>query len=270
MNKELHLFWGDQHVPYEDKWATVLVLDFIWRYEPGTIHLLGDLSDCYTVSKHRQDPARKQSLWHELTQTTDLLAKIREVASPRCEVHLSEGNHESRLRRFVWDKVPELSGLVDYPTAVGLADWRIHWHPETRPYKVGPLLVTHGKTVRKHSAYTARCEMERFNCPVIHGHTHRMGAHYRTPVNGHIIAGWENGCTCLIDPDLHPYTDLNWQQGFSVAQFRKGYFQMEQVLIHGRGPDAGYIFHGKWHGIPARYRTNPWPASYMALEKGKS
>lgn len=267
MNKELHLFWGDNHIPVQDRWVQALVLDFIRRYEPGTIHLLGDFSDCYDVSKHLKDPARANQFDAELDEARSVLTEIRDLA-PRAALEFSEGNHENRIPRFCRTHCPQLEKSVEYPKLMGMKDLRVNWHPATRPYKMGSLLVTHGNLIRKHSAYTAKCVLERFGTPVIHGHTHRMGSHYRTPINGKVQAAWENGCTCLIDPDLHPYTDLNWQQGFSVAQFRNSFFQMEQVLIHGRGPDAGYIFHGNWHGIPARLRTQPWPTSYMALEKG--
>lgn len=251
MNDELHLFLGDQHIPYHDRDCEQLTLGFIEKYKPGTIHLLGDLVDFYGISSHLRDPQRKTTVQADADAAFDYLSAIRSAA-PKAQIHLSEGNHEFRLQRYLWGHAPELSDLraLRVPTLLRLADLGLKWHPESAPYKQGHLWVKHGNRLSSHSAYTARLELERVGASVIIGHTHRAGVHYKTQFDGTIV-GLENACLCKIDPSVHRYTHgpPNWQLAFTVAQFIGPRFAAQQVSILGKGKKAGYIFRGEWHGL---------------------
>ena len=255
LNHELHIFLGCQHVPYEDPWATALVQGFLRAYHPGTVHLLGDLIDAYQISKHSRDPSRRIHLQEEFDRAYEYTEGIRTILGPEAVIHLSEGNHEWRLPALIWSQAPALECLrsvrAGVPGQLRLSELDVKWHPITTPYRQGHLWIKHGTRISPHSAYTARMEMERAGGCIIHSHTHRLGAHYKTQYDG-IIGGFENGCLCLIDPRIHQWTKglPNWQNGFSVAQFFGKKFQLEQVLLLGSGASMGYIFHGRWHGIP--------------------
>lgn len=256
LNEELHLVISDTHIPFEDPSITELILGFVERYRPGTIHHLGDLLDFYQLSFHLRDPNLRTPLLDDLQRGYDYLLNLRTAAGTDATIHLTEGNHEYRLHRQICAHADELGTLPElHPdkiigTHLGLHGLGIKWHNYTTPYAVGPLWFKHGSRLAPHSAYTARLELERTGASVIFGHTHRLGVHYKTQQMGMILA-MENGCTCLIDPRVHKYTNgiPNWQHGFTVIQFLHGEFQAEQVSILRQKKNPGYIFHGQWHSL---------------------
>lgn len=243
----LQLFIGDHHVPFHDPVAWDLIVQWVKDYRPEVIHHLGDFLDCYQLSSHDRDPELITNFRDDCELGHTLLSELRE-ASPGSKFHLSEGNHEDRLPRYLKRKAPELFDTV--PSALRLSSLDIQWHPQTHPYQTGKLWVKHGTCIRKHSGYTAKEELLRCGDNVIHGHTHRLGSHYWSDYNRTICA-WENGCLCKIDPAVHQYTKgpPNWQQGFSIGTFHRGLFQLEQVIIltNQSSKEKGFLFNGKWY-----------------------
>ena len=80
--------------------------------------------------------------------------------------------------------------------------------------------------------------MDKFGCNVIHGHTHRLGAHYHRTY-GDMMGAWENGCLCTLDPEYVVKPD--WQNGWSVVWFNGARFHVEQICV----VDKQYVYHGK-------------------------
>ena len=108
----------------------------------------------------------------------------------------------------------------------------------------GRLLIRHGEVVRKHSAYTARAELEReFHAiSVMTGHTHRGGSHYVTTRAG-LRQAHECFCLCRLDP---PYLqNPNWQQGIVLATVVDTDVSFEQVLVSGIGNACRAFWRGK-------------------------
>lgn len=234
---EMHLVLSDQHIPYQDRGVESLTLDFIREHKPDAIHLLGDVLDFYTLSRFDKDPARSGQLQDDLDQGCDYINRIRRHT--RAPLIWSEGNHENRLRRYLWGTAPALAGLrsLRFEDLLRLAEFKINWAPAMKPYKVGKLLFTHGELVRKWSGMTAKGHYEKYGCSVIHGHTHRLGSFYHsTYENSH--GAWENGCLCELSPEYMVSPD--WQNGWSVVWFYGDYFHVEQVCVSG----GQYVYHG--------------------------
>ncbi len=101
----------DTHVPYHDKLAWKEVLRCIKALEPNGIVIIGDFADFYAVSSHSRDPIRKRFLLEEVAEVNKALDQIPTGPS----VCFIEGNHEDRLRRYLWDKAPELFGMINFP-----------------------------------------------------------------------------------------------------------------------------------------------------------
>ena len=242
MRHQRILVGGDVHIPYHDPEATACFLRAISVIKPSVIHLIGDIVDFYAVSDHLRDPDRLLSLQDELDQAAAFLQAVRKVAGPHVSIVFHEGNHEDRLRRMLSRKAGELSCLrcLSLPALLGLAEHDMILRPALKPYSIArQLLVTHGTLVRCHSAYTAKGMLERFGCSVLHGHTHRLGSHYKT-VFRKTMAAFENGCLCSLNANpSNSYTKgmPNWQQGFSVihlwspAKTTRWHLDVEQVPI---------------------------------------
>lgn len=229
---------NDQHFPFQDPVAISLSTEFIRSSKPDAIDVLGDLLDFYGLSRFDKDPGRTGSLQEEIDEAGEYLAELRRAA-PRAEIRYSLGNHENRLQKYIWQNSAELASLktLSLPSLLSLDKLKIQCHDDLHPYHVGPLLFVHGTMARKHSGASAKAHYDRFGCPVIHGHCHRLGAYYHRVWDTQHGA-WENGCLCSIDP--HYALKPDWQQGFSVIYFDGDRFVVEQVAII----NGSYVWHG--------------------------
>jgi len=242
VNKRLGVVISDVHIPFQDKTVCRMALNFISEHRPAAIHLLGDISDFYSISRFVKDPSRKEDLQDDLDQTKVFLAEVRDAA-PSARLIYSEGNHEFRLRKYLASEAKALALLRDLRLEhlLSFDQLRIRFQPHDQPYRIGSLLFTHGSLIRKWSGDSARAHYEKYGTCVIHGHTHRLGAFYHRDVND-IHAGWENGCLCSLNPDYATAPD--WQHGWSVVWTYGDYFHVEQIaIVKGR-----YNYHGKIYG----------------------
>lgn len=251
-NSKTSIVLSDAHVPFNDAKITRLVFDFVRELAPGTIHLLGDLADFYSISKFDKDPARRLNLQEELDSVRDWLRELRD-ASPKSRIIYSEGNHEFRLRKYLMSEAKALAGLraLTLDKLLDFDSLKIRFQPSDRPYRIGHLLFTHGEFVSRWSAMSAKRHFERFSCCTIHGHTHRLGAFYHTSISD-TFAAFENGCLSTLTPDY--MTAPDWQNGFSVVHHSKSFFNVEQVsIIHSQ-----FCFRGRMYG-----KLKSRPASHV-------
>jgi len=247
-DRRMGVVLSDVHAPFQDKTVCRMALDFIREHRPGTVHLLGDIGDFYSISRFEKDPSRREDLQQDLDAERDFLWEVRDAA-PAARLIYSEGNHEFRLRKFLRSEAKALAQLrnLRLDKLLEFDRLKIRYQPHDRPYRVGSLLFTHGQLVRKWSGASARGHFEKFGGCVIHGHTHRLGAFYHRDIND-TYAAWENGCLCNLNPDY--VTAPDWQHGFSLVWIHRDYFHVEQIpIVKGR-----YNYHGKMYG---RKRLSP-------------
>ena len=235
---EKSLFLSDVHAPYEDGKSLKVVREFSEWFKPQKIFILGDLVDFYQLSSFNKDPKRMDYLQDDLDVARSVLEMIR-TSNPRAQIWLFEGNHESRLRRWLWTH-PEVASLRDLSIMqlLTLHQYDVHWVPANDRFVHHGIYLEHGDIVRRHSAYTARGMMERRGVSGVSGHTHRMGTHYLTNMGGDYV--WvENGCLCDRSPEYSK--SPNWQNGFTVGYFKNERFTMNQICI----PDGKCVYAGK-------------------------
>lgn len=241
---EKSVFLSDIHAPYEDKWCMYITERFLKWFKPNRVFILGDLVDFYQLSRFDKDPERIEDLQADIDAAVRVLAMIRRSVGPRCEVVFFEGNHEVRLRKWLWNH-PEVASLraIQLEELLQLKSLNIKLVRALEPYDYHGFAIEHGDIVRKHSGYTARGMMEKCGVSGISGHTHRLGAHYLTNRGGDFV-WYENGCLCDRNPDYVKFP--NWQQGFSVGWFKKNNhrFTIEQVCI----PDGKCVYQGHEFG----------------------
>ena len=231
---------SDAQIPFQDDIVLRRVGKFIKTLQPTHFYILGDWVDFYALSTHDRDPARRFRLKQELQEQERLLE---DITPDNAILTFIEGNHEDRLRRYLWQKAPELDRLdsLSLPELLKLDQFGYRHVPYRQGVfhnKHKTFFLTHGDMVRGHSAYTARGMMDKFSVSGISGHTHRLGAYYRTNLTGPKV--WlENGCLCRLDPDWTSYP--NWQHGFTLVTFDGKQFWAEQVPII----DGKFIYGGK-------------------------
>lgn len=217
---ERSVFIPDLHVPYMDELAFSTAIAFIKEYKPHVIFVIGDVVDFYALSKYDKDPGRISGLQEELDEAWRVLARIRRAA-PHARITYLYGNHEARLKKFLWRKAPELTSLrfLKLDELLHLKDLNI------KPIESGVtnfhgMVVKHGNVVRNRSGYSATGELEKVGTSGISGHTHRLSQVFKTNYGGFYT--WvESGCLCDLKPEYLEGQVADWQHGITYGLFAK-------------------------------------------------
>lgn len=237
------LLYGDTHFPNHDPKALAIVGQIAADLKPHVLVHMGDLLDCYLLSRFDKNPERMETLQDEINMARQHLAQMR-LLTPDSQFILLEGNHEDRLRRTLWNlegTAKALTSLTNFRKSLtwfsllGLDEIGVTFAPydgtQSKHKFLPKWILKHGTIIRKFSGYTARGEMEKYGRSGASGHTHRLGAHFHQDHNGNHC--WvETGCTCLLNPEY--MVDPDWQQGCVVLTFEPttGAFQAEPIYIH--------------------------------------
>jgi len=214
------LILSDVHEPHADRRSQSLIIRFISDFKPDLLIVNGDLIDFYQLSPFDRDPARRMLLSDDITLANLYLDHLQKAMPRLSKKVFIEGNHEDRLRRYLWRQAPELYdvpgntiqdmlhleerkwGYVPYYNAVEESG--------APGYEIGGILVMHGTYVRKASGASAKAHFERYHCSGVNGHTHRQGQYFFRAWGGDWT--WaESGCMCSLEPPYSPSPD--WQQG---------------------------------------------------------
>jgi predicted phosphodiesterase len=228
-------------VPYHDKECLDLILKFGKNLHPDKLFILGDFIDMYSISKFDRNPARVTNLQTEFVMGKDTLQRLVSEIKP-AQVIFTEGNHEDRLRKFIWNN-PVLDGCIDIKEKLGINELGIEYFEYGKNYVYkDKLIYTHGNKINKFSAYTAKNMLDDLGMSVISGHTHKLGTHYRTDYSGAKIAV-ENGCLCQTELALEWFRKevIDWQKGISVIKWHDDRFNIHQICI----PKEKFIIYGK-------------------------
>jgi hypothetical protein len=103
---------------------------------------------------------------------------------------------------------------LSVPDIYKLKAHAIEYVPQDQMIELGCLRVLHGHLISAHSGMTARKHFERHGTSVLVGHSHRLGAFYKTDRAG-THGAWECGCLCGMDAEYENFP--NWQQGWAVV-----------------------------------------------------
>ena len=217
---------GDAHIPDHDEPAIGAVRAFLRYLKPDRLFLTGDMWGASGFGKYqyRLNPFDRLRSGQEVS----LARSVIEWAFLSCgaEVHVVGSNHEDRLRKDIWEKMPELWTLesfrhdADIAEVLGYRKAGAHYHPEAwypRPW----LKCIHGEVVRKWAGSSVRGEMvEHSGMPTIMGHVHRLCAWPLTQDTG-VLYGCECGHLGKNPPDYKRGRLQDWQQGIVVAWIHK-------------------------------------------------
>lgn len=248
--------YGDLHYPYQDDDALRVLYQVLDDVRPDLVVCHGDLLDCEQISRFPKDPYNRTPLHEEIRMGAEHLGEVTAI-TPHADHWLLEGNHEERLRRTLWSmgedrvggELVQLKGMretLSWENQLGLGS--LGW--EFTPYPQHMLLfdriiLAHGKTVRRHSAYSAKAEHDLYAKSGMSGHTHRMGSYYHSAYDGQVQAWHELGLLGRIRSD-YTGTPPNWQQGFAVVTWTqdRSRYGVEHISIH----EGSAFFRGRQYG----------------------
>ena len=226
------IFPTDEHHPFCDWNALAVAYQIAEDYKPEVRFAGSDGVDFYSISRFDKDPEiiRQGGLQKELNSWA-LSQRLWMKAAPNAKVYFLIGNHEDRLRRYLW-RFPDLYGLtaLEIPGLFRFRELGIQMAEQDglEMNFYNQLVVKHGSIVRKHSGYTARAELEKemYHVSTLSGHTHRGGQVFVTTRSG-VKQAVEGFCLCDTKPNyLH---NPNWQNGIVLADVDKGGVEFELI-----------------------------------------
>lgn len=205
----------DAHHPYVDElaWKTFLAAARVAK--PDIMVIIGDFADCYAVSSHAKDPGRKSKLKYELEMVNLALDQIEELGISRVE--FCEGNHETRITRFVASEASALYGMLDVSELLRIEARGWGWTPYNDFLKIGKVLYTHD--VGRCGVNTARQSLQDMGTNIVVGHSHRAALVFQGTTAGEqhfgLNVGWL-GDLNSIDYQHKARARRDWQHAFGL------------------------------------------------------
>lgn len=206
----------DIHAPYHDAVALNLIEKVVRKEKPTTVVCIGDLADCHSVSAHQKTPERRLFWQEEIESAADVLKRIRSWGD---EFKFFEGNHETRLARYVMEKAPDL--LSTHPSIRELLGVvKKEWHDYRTHAWIGNVGFTHD--LGHSGPNSLKQTLDAFGGNIVFGHTHRGGTHFDGEVEGsHRFAmnvGW-------LGDEQH----VNYMHRAKLRAWQKGFGWITQV-----------------------------------------
>lgn len=233
---------NDVHIPNADSKVLELCLSFLKRKEIkiDEIILNGDIVDCNILSVFDRSPYSPSSIDLEIEELEKFIKELQKITP---KITYISGNHEDRVRRYIWKneaihKLGQDRGIqvskLSFDTLYGLDKLGVKYLDYGDGVWLGKLWCTHGDVIRKHAGYGARGMFEKQGVSTISGHSHRVGRYSHTNRGGS-YASWENGCLCSLNPEyLKGVPD--WQQAFAIVHVsdKTKMFNVQQIDILNR------------------------------------
>ena len=235
---------NDLHIPFQDS-ATVACVESFWdRFKPDLEIYAGDIVDCYQLSVFSANPSRQFSLQDEFDATESWL-RSRVQKNPNARRIYMEGNHEDRLRRWMWKLGPAVNSLRSNTIEEQLKLKELEFEHLTYRSLVRILgcEIQHGYRASRSAAMpqnVAQLMARATNSSGVCGHTHRVNQVHWTDTRGsHSYR--ENGCLCRMDLEYAPFP--NWQHSFSFGVVHKNKLHVQTVSVYPEGMRAEGVFY---------------------------
>lgn len=224
---------SDQHIPFLNDRSHGAIMNFLKAFKPNKIKLLGDVIDLWQISHFLKDPCRINTLQEDLDKTQTYIRELRD-GFLKAEITMLCGNHEDRLRKYLWERAYEISPIRELRVdkLLGIDEMKIKFYPEqTDVDREGEILFTHGTVISQESGMTARRMLKKYGMSIVHGHTHRLGSHYKTMMGGS-YAAFENGCLCKSELAREWRMGMpDWQNGITLVFIKGRRFICKQLFI---------------------------------------
>ena len=223
----------DTHVPHHDPRAFSLFLKIISDLKPTRLIDLGDAVSFDSISHWPKAQAEPDILAEKLG-FVQCYKDIRSAVGKACKFQFIEGNHEYRLRNYMYGSARELSSLecLRLQNLLEFKELGIDG-PHDRIELCGSRLVAvHGwPIIRRWPGMAANEWMTREGRSGVSGHTHTLAIVGRRRYDGAIV--WaESGFLGRMDQPYLRGQHANWSHGFVWLDVTDNDFQIHEVRFH--------------------------------------
>lgn len=240
------LICPDVHAPYHSRKAWACFLRVARGWKPDGCVALGDFGDFCEVSSHPKDPKKRIPFSREVAGVNTALDELDAALGWNCWGEFLQGNHETRLERYVADKAPVLDGIVrSWDELLRLQERGWNVVPYKESIQIGQLRLTHD--VGRAGVNSARASLLDTGANIAFGHTHRLIAHYQGQLFGNphvgITCGWL-GDPMAIDYRHRDSVCRDSIHGFAtVHMLKNGTFWITPVpIIEGQAVVDGVLY----------------------------
>jgi predicted phosphodiesterase len=223
----------DSHHPFVDKKAWNLMLAAATGFKPDYLVIGGDFGDCLDISDHDKNPKRRLQFESEVLAVRKALKEVIAI-NPKAKRHFIEGNHEDRLRRYLWKRSPELVDQISIEKLYQLEKLKFTFTPYKSTLRIGKLSITHDLgNAGRHAHYKA---LDTAQTNVVINHTHRIGYAVEGSSDGrrHVTAmfGWL-GDLAEVDYMHADKARKDWSLGFGTGYLdtKTGYVYLVPIPI---------------------------------------
>lgn len=222
---------SDHQIPFVDEAFVKAQMEFARDFRPHDLLFVGDVLDMYEISDFDKNPQRQFGIKTEIEQAESLFYDFGKRIAKDGRMWFAEGNHEERLRRYVWRHAGQLVDIIpDLDTLLHTEDHFSGTVPYGKAIHYLGFTATHGNVARQASGATAKWHADRYHGSGCNGHTHRCGSFSYTDGRGRSHTWFEIGCACRVDLE-YVRGVANWQQGFLCGVVYNNAFHPELVRV---------------------------------------
>lgn len=224
------LILSDTHIPYHDNSPLKLALKTAWDFGIDTILLNGDIIDFYPMSKFARDP-NQRDVFEELRTCEIFLQQVKHKFN-NCKIIFKEGNHEYRLRKYIYEKAPELVNIPELalPSLLHFSKYQIDFVDAWTVMQAGKLNIIHGHEILGGGINVARTQVLKSLDNILFGHFHRHQDYTQRTIADKVVGGWAIGCLSHLKPDYYPVN--NYIHGFALVNVdEQGFFEVHNKKI---------------------------------------
>lgn len=245
---------NDLHIPWHDVKAVNLCLDILDDRKLDRLILNGDVLDFYNVNMHGpKSPLVQQTLEDELEAGREFVEKLRK-RFPKLEIIWTEGNHLTRLNRFIIKHAKPFWNLLVAEKHLELERHNIKFIPYQRPYQIentNCFVVHSPPSYGQNGARTSL--LKKMDQTFIYGCTHRQQSAFQTGASGEVYGAYFNGWLGSVDAtdehrEVFSYAKghQNWQQCFIIVNVIDGteYHVNQYSIRNHRVVVDGYLYDG--------------------------
>ena len=228
----IRVICNDMHGSHMDRPAVDAFLNDLTKWKPDEIVMNGDMIDCggFLAAHHTIGYVAESAYTYQddIAAGNWFLDEV-QTRCPKAVIHYTEGNHESRVERYVMDQrisnkrdAVFLAELLAPSTLLRLAQRGIQYYRRSEVHladhppgwiKLGKIYFVHELGTSKNAASAA---VTATAGNVVYAHTHRADTSTTILPGAGLIAAWNPGCLCQRTPLYRHSNPTGWSHGYAV------------------------------------------------------
>lgn len=220
---------NDIHLPFQDNRAINIALNCLLDVNVDYLLLNGDILDCQSVSRFHRD-VNFRDVNNDIHKGNRFLDYLQSKFS---KIIFKEGNHETRIRKYIALHSPELGNLdnLKIENMLRLEQRGIQFIDHRGYVKAGKLNIIHGDELPGGGYHIAWNKIMKAGTDVAFGNFHKtQNAQKVIQFKNEVIRGYSIGCLCGLNPEYLKWNE--WNNGFAYVEVQKdGNYNFHNIKI---------------------------------------